>query len=135
MTKLTAGTVIVARYELNEQVTYPDANVKMWHAKDKIFARDVNLFSVSDFDEETAAGALERARETAQVSIAGIARVLDVLESGSTKVIVTERASGVSAQTAISGSTFMVDQARAVVGTVAQNLVKASEKGDRKSVV
>lgn len=129
MTKLTAGTVIVARYELNEQVTYPDANVKMWHAKDKIFARDVNLFSVSDFDEETAAGALERARETAQVSIAGIARVLDVLESGSTKVIVTERASGVSAQTAISGSTFMVDQARAVVGTVAQNLVKASEKG------
>ena len=129
MTKLTAGTVIVARYELNEQVTYPDANVKMWHAKDKIFARDVNLFSVSDFGDKTAAGALDRARETAQVSIAGIARVLDVLESGPTKVIVTERASGVSAQTAISGSTFLVDQARAVIGTVAQNLAKAGEKG------
>lgn len=129
MTKLTAGTVIVARYELNEQVTYPDANVKMWHAKDKIFARDVNLFSVSDFDDVTAAGALDRARETAQVSIAGVARVLDVLESGTTKVIITERASGVSAQTAISGSTFLVDQARAVIGTVAQNLAKASDKG------
>lgn len=129
MTKLTAGTVIVARYELAEQVTYQDADVKVWHAKDKIFNRNVNLFSVADFPSNVAADALERAREAAQISVAGIARVLDVLDSGSTKVIITERPQGVSGLTAISGSTFAVDQARAVTATIAKALAKAHDKG------
>lgn len=129
MTKLTAGTVIVARYELNEQVTYQDANVKVWHAKDKIFNRNVNLFSVADLPAELSAASLDRAREAAQISVAGIARVLDVIDSGSTKVIITERPEGVSGLTAISGSTFAVDQARAVTATLAKALAKAHAKG------
>lgn len=128
MPNLTAGNVIVARYELSEQVTIADTDTKMWHAKDKIFNREVNLFSVGDLDPEVAKGALERARQTAQVTVAGIARVLDVLESGPTRVIVTERPSGVNALTAISEATFLVAQAHAVIGEVASRLEKAAEK-------
>ena len=126
---MSAGTIVVARYELLERIESPDAPVSLWHATDKIFNRPVTLFPVAEFPTELGEGALTRARETAQITVAGITRVLDVLDSGDTKVIVTEEPTGVNALTAISGATFLVDQARAVIGTIATTLKKASENG------
>lgn len=127
MTRLNAGDIIVARYEVTESVSSPLSDAENWHAQDKIFSREVDVLVI---DETVPEGALDRARATAQINSDSIARVVDVIDKGpSQRFVVSELSKGVGTAAAISQSTLTVPQAKAVMGRVATALVKASEKG------
>ena len=130
MTQLTAGDLIVARYEVTDAVASPLSNsshAEMWRAQDKIFSRKVNVYVI---DDAIPHGALERARATAQIHSDVIARVIDVIDKGATqRFVVTEAPEGVDTATAISQAPFTAAQATAVIGKVASALVRAQEKG------
>lgn len=123
MPQLTAGTTLVARYEVKALETFPAHTVEKWLAEDKIFGREVDLYVL---DKEVREGALKRARQSAQLNVERIARVIDVIDKGpQQRFIVTERPVGVATAAAITNSPFTVKQAKAVIGSIATSLVKA----------
>ncbi|MFD2840628.1 hypothetical protein ACFSYH_08605 [Populibacterium corticicola] len=125
MPRLEPGTTLVARYEVNTLETSPRIDVEKWRARDKIFGRDVNVYVL---DDAIARGAINRAKETAQLSVEHIARIVDVIDKGSgQRYVITERPAGVTTAAAIAGSPFTTPQAKAVIGTIARSLVKAAD--------
>lgn len=125
MPRLEAGTTLVSRYEIKELDTSPHLDVELWHAEDKIFGRQVDIYVL---DEKVPAGALDRARKSAQLNVERIARVIDVIDKGvEQRFIVTERPDGVTTAAAIAFAPFNLKQTKAVIGSIATSLVKAGE--------
>ncbi|GEM_PF-3600129 len=123
MPRLTAGNTIVARYVVNALETSPHVESEQWQATDKIFGRDVYLYVI---DSSVPAGAIDRARASAQLTVEGLARVIDVVDKGgSEKYIITERPAGVTTANAIAAAPFTLKQTKAVIGSVASSLAKA----------
>ncbi|WP_148220808.1 hypothetical protein [Xylanimonas cellulosilytica] len=127
---MSAGTVVVDRYRLEQPASTDLADASVWQARDTILDRPVR---VTFLDGSQATAALDAARRAALVSDPRLSRVLDV---GSTRIagtpvgyVVTEPYSGATLTEIISSGLVDAQQARAVVGEAAAALDLAAQRG------
>lgn len=126
MDNVERGTLVVARYRLEEQIPSDLEGVRAWEAVDQILDRPVR---VSLVDGDHAALTLDAARRAALVSDARLTRVLDVLHDSARNVVVTEPHVGRSLAELVEAGPLTAAQARAVIGDAARALEAARRRG------
>ncbi|QAY69521.1 hypothetical protein [Xylanimonas protaetiae] len=127
---VTAGSVVVDRYRLEQPAVTDLADASVWQARDTILDRPVR---VTFLDGSHATSALDAARRAALVSDPRLSRVLDV---GTTRIsavqlayVVTEPYTGSTLTEIVSSGLVDAQQARAVVGEAAAALDLAAQRG------
>ncbi|MEP7765735.1 hypothetical protein [Sanguibacter sp. 25GB23B1] len=126
MDSVERGTLVVARYRLEDQIPSDLDGVRAWEAVDQILDRPVR---VSLVDGDTAALTLDAARRAALVSDARLTRVLDVLHDASRNFVVTEPHLGRTLAELVETGPLSAAQARAVIGDAARALESARRRG------
>jgi hypothetical protein len=120
------GTLLVARYRLDEQLPSDLSDVTAWSAHDQILDRPVRISIVSG---PHVADALDSARRAALVVDPRLTRVLDVGAEEGVAYVVTERYSGITLSEVVAGGIVDPQQARAIVGEAAAALEVARRRG------
>ena len=126
MDNVERGTLVVARYRLEDQIPSDLEGVRAWEAVDQILDRPVR---VSLVDGDQAALTLDAARRAALVSDARLTRVLDVLHDSARNVVVTEPHVGRTLAELVEAGPLSAAQARAVIGDAARALEAARRRG------
>ena len=126
MDNVERGTLVVARYRLEDQIPSDLEGVRAWEAVDQILDRPVR---VSLVDGDQAALTLDAARRAALVSDARLTRVLDVLHDSDRNVVVTEPHVGRTLAELVEAGPLSAAQARAVIGDAARALEAARRRG------
>lgn len=120
------GTLVVARYRLEDQIASDLEGVRAWEAVDQILDRAVR---VSLIEGDEAALTLDAARRAALVADSRLTRVLDVLHDSSRSFVVTEPHVGRSLADLVAEGPLTAAQARAIVGNAARALEAARRRG------
>jgi len=120
------GTLLVARYRLDEQLASDLSDVTAWSAHDQILDRPVRVSLVSGAH---VAEALDSARRAALVVDPRLTRVLDVGSEDDVAYVVTERYTGITLSEVVAGGIVDPQQARAIVGEAAAALEVARRRG------
>jgi eukaryotic-like serine/threonine-protein kinase len=120
------GTLLVARYRLDEQLASDLSDVTAWSAHDQILDRPVRLSVVTGAH---VAEALDSARRAALVVDPRLTRVLDVGSEDGVAYVVTERYTGITLSEVVAGGIVDPQQARAIVGEAAAALEVARRRG------
>ncbi|MCR1981356.1 protein kinase family protein [Cellulosimicrobium cellulans] len=123
---MAPGTLLVARYRLDEQLASDLSDVTAWSAHDQILDRPVRLSVVTGAH---VAEALDSARRAALVVDPRLTRVLDVGSEDGVAYVVTERYTGITLSEVVAGGIVDPQQARAIVGEAAAALEVARRRG------
>ncbi|NEB06450.1 hypothetical protein G3I78_46625, partial [Streptomyces sp. SID13726] len=123
---MAPGTLLVARYRLDEQLASDLSDVTAWSAHDQILDRPVRISLVSGAH---VADALDSARRAALVVDPRLTRVLDVGTEDGVAYVVTERYTGITLSEVVAGGIVDPQQARAIVGEAAAALEVARRRG------
>ncbi|SDF18528.1 hypothetical protein SAMN04487781_0673 [Cellulosimicrobium cellulans] len=126
MNGVAPGTLLVARYRLDEQLASDLSDVTAWSAHDQILDRPVRLSVVTGAH---VAEALDSARRAALVVDPRLTRVLDVGSEDGVAYVVTERYTGITLSEVVAGGIVDPQQARAIVGEAAAALEVARRRG------
>ncbi|MCB7135778.1 protein kinase family protein [Cellulosimicrobium marinum] len=126
MNGVAPGTLLVARYRLDEPLPSDLADVTAWSAHDQILDRPVRVSLVSG---PHVADALDSARRAALVADPRLTRVLDVGSEQGVAYVVTEPYVGTTLTEVVAGGVLDPQQARAVVGEAAAALEAARRRG------
>ncbi len=126
MNGVAPGTLLVARYRLDEQLPSDLSDVTAFSAHDQILDRSVRISIVSG---EHVAEALDSARRAALVVDPRLTRVLDVGAEGDVAYVVTEQYPGITLSEVVAGGIVDPQQARAIVGEAAAALEVARRRG------
>jgi eukaryotic-like serine/threonine-protein kinase len=120
------GTLLVARYRLDDRLESDLADVTAWAAHDQILDRPVRVSLVTG---PHVAEALDSARRAALVTDPRLTRVLDVGTDGDVAYVVTEPFVGTTLTDLVAGGVVDPRQARAIVGEAASALEAARSRG------
>jgi hypothetical protein len=120
------GTLLVARYRLDEQLPSDLSDVTAFSAHDQILDRSVRISVVSGAH---VAEALDSARRAALVVDPRLTRVLDVGSEGDVAYVVTEQYPGITLSEVVAGGIVDPQQARAIVGEASAALEVARRRG------
>ncbi|WP_435737765.1 protein kinase family protein [Cellulosimicrobium sp. PMB13] len=126
MNGVAPGTLLVARYRLDEQLASDLADVTAWSAHDQILDRPVRVSLVTGAH---VADALDSARRAALVADPRLTRVLDVGAEDGAAYVVTEPFVGITLAEVVAGGIVDPQQARAIVGEAASALEAARRRG------
>jgi eukaryotic-like serine/threonine-protein kinase len=120
------GTLLVARYRLDDRLPSDLADVTAWAAHDQILDRPVRVSLVAG---PHVAEALDSARRAALVTDPRLTRVLDVGSEDGIAYVVTEPFVGTTLTDLVAGGVVDPRQARAIVGEAASALEAARDRG------
>jgi len=120
------GTLLVARYRLDEQLPSDLSDVRAFSAHDQILDRPVRISIVSGTH---VAEALDSARRAALVVDPRLTRVLDVGAEDDVAYVVTEQYPGITLSEVVAGGIVDPQQARAIVGEASAALEVARRRG------
>ncbi len=126
MNGVAPGTLLVARYRLDDRLASDLADVSAWAAHDQILDRPVRVSLVTG---PHVAEALDSARRAALVADPRLTRVLDVGSEGDVAYVVTEPFVGTTLTDLVAGGVLDARQARAIVGEAASALEAARGRG------
>ncbi|MFC8923127.1 protein kinase family protein [Cellulosimicrobium sp. NPDC057127] len=126
MNGVAPGTLLVARYRLDDRLTSDLADVTAWSAHDQILDRPVRVSLVAG---PHVAEALDSARRAALVADPRLTRVLDVGSEDGVAYVVTEPFVGTTLTDLVAGGVVDPRQARAIVGEAAAALEVARGRG------
>lgn len=126
MAELGQGTLVAGRYRLDEPARSDIAGIKKWLAVDRVLERPVWVVL---FDGERPGEALDAARRAALVEDDRLARIIDAGQFEGATYVVTERVSGQPLTDVLRHGPIMADQARAIVGEIAEALEISRRRG------
>ncbi|MFT0848816.1 hypothetical protein VR010_13835 [Actinomycetaceae bacterium L2_0104] len=127
-----SGEYLSGRYQLtkpyNRQLPYE--GTELWAATDKLLGTEVRILLLHN-ELPVKQAVLDAARRTALVDGARVIRVLSVSDSPSSVYVATEVPTGTNLSESVNGTPLRVEQVHAIVGSVAETLGAARQRGLR----